>query len=194
MFNPTVNVTVPSTNVLWLPISQELCAGSLIGTGQITGFSDEPATVVPESTSIPPNPDSEPTTTPSWIFGDAFMKSTYTVFRAGREGETPSIGFAPIKGVDYATDAWIVIGADGNGIDGRIGEAGVVIPGSGDPTASPHVTPTDGSQALPTVVNGETMPLADGLDSPPGNGTTRTWMPGSWSMLLMMAILGCLLN
>jgi hypothetical protein len=59
-----------------------------------------------------------------WVFGLSFLKSVYTVFRKGGQGESASVGFARLKGVDYAGNGTAIIGWNGNGVDGSIGITG----------------------------------------------------------------------
>jgi hypothetical protein len=66
------------------------------------------------------------------------MRSVYTVFRKGAAGEQPSFGFAPIKGVNYSTDGFHTIGVGGDGVNGEIGQAGVTIIGTAQPTQTPN--------------------------------------------------------
>ncbi|KAG9032898.1 hypothetical protein FS842_004024 [Serendipita sp. 407] len=108
---------------------------------------------------------------PAWIFGDAFLKGVYTVFRKGNESEQPSVGFAPVKGVNYATNGNVTLGTAGNGINGNIGNAGVVITGStGGLTSTTAGTSTINREVTETSVasgSGET-------ETPNGNGQPNT--------------------
>jgi hypothetical protein len=67
----------------------------------------------------------------------------YTIFNNGNSGGTPSVGFAPLKGVNYNGDGTATLGVGGDGVNGRIGSVGATV--TGTQTAS-------GSQT--TSVNG----------------------------------------
>lgn len=109
------------------------------------------------------------TTYPAWIFGDSLMKSTYCVFRAGTAttlasarstavvagADGPAVGFAPLKGVQYSGQGDQVLGTNGDGVDGRVGNAGAseIVTGTGDGSANSLVTRTlsGGSSPTPTT-------------------------------------------
>jgi hypothetical protein len=63
----------------------------------------------------------------------------YTVFRKGNGtiSDPPSVGFAPIKGVNYQADGNAIIGVGGNGVYGGIGNAGGEVIRGGGPTSTP---------------------------------------------------------
>jgi hypothetical protein len=114
-----VTIIVPATNLLykWWDITSfrvGYCVSSLIAANS-TGF--------PSYNVTPANPE--------WVLGIPFLKSTYTVFRAGNSSEPPGVGFAPLKGVNYRADGNATIGVEGDGVDGNVGDAGVVIAYSG---------------------------------------------------------------
>jgi hypothetical protein len=71
---------------------------------------------------------------PAWIFGDSLLIGVYTIFHRGNPGDTPSVGFAPLKNVNYSGDGTATLGVGGDGVDGRIGNAGGV--GTGTQVAS----------------------------------------------------------
>lgn len=118
-----------------------------MGTGSVASLANAAtASSVPNDTPR----------TPNWILGDAFMKSVYTVFRKGAAGEQPSVGFAPIKGFNYASNGFAIIGESGNGVDGRIGQAGATVIGTGSPTnAGSQAITSVGANGVTTVVNGQ---------------------------------------
>lgn len=68
---------------------------------------------------------------PAWVLGISFLKSIYTVFRAGNSSEVASVGFAPLKGVNYTAGGNVTIGVGGDGLDGNVGDAGAIIAYSG---------------------------------------------------------------
>ncbi|CAG7851455.1 SubName: Full=Related to aspartic peptidase A1-Laccaria bicolor {ECO:0000313/EMBL:CCA73596.1} [Serendipita indica DSM 11827] len=130
-FSNSVTVTLPATLLGFQLVGRALpgyCTGSILGSSN--GPYEQPT----------------PSSIPSWIFGDAFLRATYTVFRKGPLSSNDTgtdeagVGFAPLKGVDYNTNGLAMLGVDGNGIDGRIGNAGVIIPGGTDGTTIPGPT------------------------------------------------------
>ncbi|KAG8830178.1 hypothetical protein FRC17_005270 [Serendipita sp. 399] len=121
---------------------------------------------------------------PSWIFGNAFLKGVYTVFRRGKDNEEPSVGFAPLKGVNYATNGNVTLGTPGNGVNGNIGNAGVVIPGStGGSTSQPARTST--------IVRGATQ-SGSGLGSEESGSTNNNGQPSAASTMLHITTLHAL--
>jgi len=80
--------------------------------------------------------------------------------QGGADG--PAVGFAPLKGVQYNGNGDQIIGTDGDGVDGRVGNANVsaVVTGSGNgetnspvtQTAQPAPSPTPSNAAPPRVV------------------------------------------
>jgi hypothetical protein len=112
-------VTLPASNLLFQDIGSlrpGYCAASFVSS-LATGTGRRAAPIA---------------STPAWILGGSFLKSTYTVFRKGSSGEQPSVGFAPLSGVNYQADGNAIIGASGDGVDGRIGIAGATVVGTGD--------------------------------------------------------------
>jgi hypothetical protein len=110
---------VPATNLLYkrwdiASLREDYCVSSLIATNA-TGFPNYNIT----------------SADPEWVLGVSFLKSTYTVFRAGNSSEAPGVGFAPLKGVNYTADGNATLGVGGDGVDGNVGDAGVVIAHSG---------------------------------------------------------------
>ena len=83
--------------------------------------------------------------TPARILVATFLESTYTVFRKGNSGEQPSLGFAPLSGVNYQANGNAILGASGDGTDGRIGPAGVTVIGTGDGGGSGSGTAVQGA-------------------------------------------------
>jgi cathepsin D len=108
----SVTVTLPASVLKEAPInvtsrtSTQVCLGALVSSSTLAGGSSDG---------------------PAWIFGDSLLKGTYTVFRYGdpSTGEKPAVGFAKLAGVDYSGNGNEVIGSGGDGVDGRIGNAGV---------------------------------------------------------------------
>ncbi|KIM21632.1 hypothetical protein M408DRAFT_333341 [Serendipita vermifera MAFF 305830] len=160
-FTNTSEFIFPATNLMWLGLSSYMpgyCVASLVSTNTLDNFSkvagsskfigpiegpslkddngdgidDETGGVVTPPTTV---------TNPSWLIGDAFLKSVYTVFRRGNgTAEDPaSVGFAPIKGLNYAADGNVIIGVD-TGADGVVGGAGVIVAGGGDILTSSSTT------------------------------------------------------
>jgi hypothetical protein len=114
-----VTVIVPATNLLYklwniTSFRAGYCVSSLIATNS-TAFPNYNVT----------------SADPEWVLGIPFLKSTYTVFRAGNSTERPGVGFAPLKGVNYTADGNVTIGVEGDGVDGNVGDAGVIIAYSG---------------------------------------------------------------
>lgn len=96
---PAAELTVPGPAITKSGSSTEYCIGGLVGTEVV---ANEPA----------------------WVIGASLLKGTYTIFRRGNQADTPSVGFAPLKNVNYNGDATPTLGLGGDGIDGRIGNAG----------------------------------------------------------------------
>lgn len=96
---PAAELTQPITTLTTSGSNTQYCLGSMVGS----------------ATSA---------SSPAWIFGDSLMKGTYTIFRRGNQGDTPQVGFAPLKGVNYNGDGTATLGVGGDGVDGRIGNAG----------------------------------------------------------------------
>lgn len=72
--------------------------------------------------------------------------------QSGADG--PSIGFAPLKGVQYSSNGNQVLGTNGDGVDGRVGNAGAsnVVTGTGDGSSNSLVTRTlSSAQSTPTT-------------------------------------------
>ena len=115
----SVTVIIPATNLLYkgwdiTPFRAGYCVASLMATNS-TNFPNYNTTSVD----------------PAWILGLSFLKSTYTVFRAGNSSEAASVGFAPLRGVNYTADGNAIIGIGGDGLDGNVGDAGAIIAYSG---------------------------------------------------------------
>jgi hypothetical protein len=126
-------------------------------------------------------PSDQPETS-DWILGAAYMRGVYTVFRGGSNGEQPSLGFAPIKGVNYNANWTQIIGVGGDGVNGRIGQAGVIIPGTSQPTQAPSLTNT-GSDNQPTnVANART------------NASSATGALGTYLIWAVILVIGCAVN
>ena len=64
------------------------------------------------------------------------FKGVYTIFNYGGQGATPSVGFAPLKGVNYSGDGTATIGVGTDGVNGRIGNAGGTATGTQTQVAS----------------------------------------------------------
>jgi len=96
---PAAALRQPVTTFTATGSSTQYCAASIIGS-QTTASS------------------------PAWIFGDSLFKGVYTIFNYGGQGVTPSVGFAPLKGVNYSGDGTATIGVGTDGVNGRIGNAG----------------------------------------------------------------------
>jgi len=104
------------------------------------------------------------------------------VFRKGAQGEQPSVGFAPLSGVDYTqANGNAIIGAGGDGIDGRIGEAGVTIVGTGNGGGS-GVGSSGVYGGAPSVTAGGNSPIRSG-------STPNAALSNGWPILSVIAIL-----
>lgn len=124
----------------------------------------------------------------NWILGAAFMRGVYTVFRAGASGGQPSLGFAPIKGVNYSTNWAHTIGVDGDGVDGRIGQAGVTIMGTAQPSPAPGSTNTGSSNGITNFADAQTsMRHSNGAGAVVG-------ALGSYVIWVIMLVVGCAMN
>lgn len=170
---------MPNTNFIWGQVSEtsQYCVGALMGNGNLPTSSGNAAT------SSAPSDEPE---TSDWILGAAYMRGVYTVFRSGSNGEQPSVGFAPIKGVNYNTNATPTIGIGGDGVNGRIGQAGVIITGTGEPTQAPSLTNTGSGNQLTTVANARTSVL--------NNARPATGALGTYLIWTIMLVIGCALN
>ena len=158
-FTETSQLTLPATNLMWLGLAQYLpgyCVCSFVATTTLNNFSKR---FIPDVRPAPKSEDDTISTAPaatnqpSWLIGDAFLKSVYTVFRKGNgtAQDPPSVGFAPIKGVDYTADGNAVIGLGGNGINGAVGNAGVVVPGGSDGVTSRSASASTAASFITTT-------------------------------------------
>jgi hypothetical protein len=126
----------------------------------------------------------------NWILGAAFMRGVYTVFRAGTNGSQPAVGFAPIKGVNYTTDWTHTIGVSGDGVNGRIGQAGVTIIGTAQPTPAPDSTSTgSGSRSSNGLTN-----FANAQTSMRSSAGPVVSALGSYLIWAIMLVIGCAVN
>ena len=111
---------------------------------------------------------------PYWVFGDAFLKGVYTVFRKGAQGEAPSVGFAKLKGVDYTGNGTLVVGYNGNGVDGTIGRTGpngALIEGGSSSSGGGSSTGT-----APSAPSSPTTPGVSSVPSTSGASLRRRWL------------------
>lgn len=187
-FTETTELILPATNLLWLSLSAYVpgyCVGAFVATSTLDNFSSK--FIGPKPFLKSPFDDDDPISTaptttsqPGWLIGDAFLKSVYTVFRKGNGTATdpPSVGFAPIKGVNYAADGNTIIGVAGNGVSGDVGFAGVIIPGN---ISSSSATTTLGTSST----GGNTL---GATPTPTPNSGVKITGPGAWVLVVMSTV------
>ncbi|PVG04924.1 acid protease [Serendipita vermifera] len=205
-FSDNASFPLLATNLVWQGIEAfrpGYCLGSVYGySGLATSRAPEPTITIPGAppTTLsepqlptPTSPQPTPVTDPQWLLGDVFLKSVYTVFRHGdaSRGEAPSVGFARLKGVNYATDGLAVLGLNGNGVNGRIGHAGNRIAGGANGTSSQGTLQTivDNGITRTTMVFGQQTqdPQSSSQSGAAVRGYGRLWE--GWVLVLVLASL-----
>jgi hypothetical protein len=73
------------------------------------------------------------------------------------------VGFAPLKGVQYSGDGDQVLGTNGDGVDGRVGNAGAseIVTGTGNGSPNSLVTRSVSGGVSPTPTPTPTTTLAN---------------------------------